>query len=88
MNLEIIKKAIATNGTLMQQVVAMEEMSELIKELSKSIRGEDNKQNIITEIADVKVCLQELQLIYKLDDETIEKEIDKKVERLKGRLDD
>ena len=45
----IYNKAIAIYGKPYQTVVAMEELSELIKELSKDIRGKSKKNAIIEE---------------------------------------
>jgi len=51
----ICKKAIDTFGGAIQQVVAMEEMGELIQAISKSIRCKSN--NVEEEIADVEIML-------------------------------
>ncbi len=45
--------------------MAMEEMSELIQALSKSIRGKENVDNIAEEIADVEIMLMQLKFIFK-----------------------
>jgi NTP pyrophosphatase (non-canonical NTP hydrolase) len=47
-----------------QKVVAIEELSELIKELSKDLRGNKNVENIAQEIADVTIMIEQLTLIY------------------------
>ena len=43
-----LKKAIDTYGKDMQLTVAVEEFSELIKEICKHRRGRDNRENIIS----------------------------------------
>lgn len=48
-------------GTEKQLVVAMEECSELIKELSKAIRGNSNEMNIAEEIADVEIMTEQIK---------------------------
>lgn len=58
----ICKKAIDTWGPAIQQVVAMEEMGELIQAISKSIRCKTN--NVEEEIADVEIMLMQLRLIF------------------------
>lgn len=60
----IYKKAIQENGQHMQQMVAIEEMSELIKELVKYSRGADNKNHIAEEIADVIIMLEQLIVMF------------------------
>ena len=44
--------------------MAMEEMSELTKELSKRVRGEDNIYAISEEMADVEIMLEQLKHIF------------------------
>lgn len=58
----ICKKAIDTFGGAIQQVVAMEEMGELIQAISKSIRCKTN--NVEEEIADVEIMCMQLRLIF------------------------
>ena len=56
-------------GTDIQLIIAIEEMSELTKELTKIIRGYDRQNNIIEEIADVKIMIEQLELIFNCHDE-------------------
>ena len=58
------QKAINHFGTIMQTDVAIEEMSELIKELIKFKRGKKNYDEIAEEIADVEIMLEQLKIIY------------------------
>lgn len=86
---EIIKKAIDTYGIDAQCLMAIEEMSELTKAICKEsrARGKDNYlstlDNIAEEIADVRIMLDQLCIIFKIDTEEIE---NKKLLRLKERL--
>lgn len=57
-------EAVHIYGKQSQLVMAMEEMSELTKELSKNIRGEKNVSAISEEIADVEIMLEQLKVIY------------------------
>lgn len=52
-----------------QKVVAIEELSELQKELTKDLRGKGNKENIAQEIADVLIMIAQLIKIYNIEDE-------------------
>lgn len=81
----ILQSAINIYGEQPQMIVAMEEMAELIKELSKNIRGENNLENISEEIADVEIMIEQLKLIFNCFDEVEEWE-EKKLKRLKMRL--
>ena len=83
---DLLRDVISRNGCMMQMIVAMEEMSELTKELSKSIRGYENRDAIIEEIADVYIMLMQLEIIQGISLEEIISEINVKMERLKERL--
>ena len=84
--IEIIKYAIQKNGKAMQTVVAIEEMSELQKELSKFIRGKGNRDNLIEEVADVLVMITQIQLMYYIPDNEVERIMHLKLNRLKERM--
>jgi hypothetical protein len=64
---EIYKRMIEKFGKEAQTIVAIEELSELQKALCKHLRGLTNLDNIIEEIADVKIMLEQLELIYDCD---------------------
>ena len=82
-NLKIYKKAIATFGNESQINIAIEEMSELTKELCKRSRGRDNKAEILEEIADVYIMMHQLTLMFDNDaDKVVLKNIDAKTKRL------
>ena len=82
---ELYKKAITTYGGESQRRVAIEEMSELTKELCKWDRGQENRLHIAEEIADVKIMLEQLAIIYNCD-ELINDWYDYKLERLEQKL--
>ena len=82
----IMNKAIKIYGSMLQETVAMEEMAELIKEISKNIRGANNRKQLLEELADVNIMLKEIQLIHKISDEELEDEVVFKLVRLNNRL--
>lgn len=82
---ELYNKAIETFGEESQRRVAIEEMSELTKELCKWDRNCGNKLHIAEEIADVTIMLEQLRIIYGCDD-VINDWYDFKLERLERRL--
>lgn len=84
--IEIMKSAIRKNGKAMQTVVAIEEMSELQKELTKNIRGMGNRENLKEEVADVLIMITQIQIMYSLPDDEVERIIHLKLNRLKERL--
>lgn len=64
--IELYKLAWQKYGATSQCVVAMEECSELIKELSKAIRGKANGVHIAEEIADVEIMLEQIKLHFSI----------------------
>lgn len=80
-----LERAIAHYGEHMQMVVAMEEMSELQKELAKAIRGKPNRKAIAEEIADVEIMLEQIKIMFKSDCAVKLWKI-QKIERLNNRM--
>lgn len=78
-------KAFEKYGTQLQMVVALEEMSELQKEICKAMRGKENRKNLIEEIADVTIMLEQLRLIIGEND-AVSEVMDSKIERLVERM--
>ena len=58
-------EAVRVYGKQSQLVMAMEEMSELTKELSKNLRGANNVDALAEEIADVEIMLEQLKVIFR-----------------------
>ena len=81
----ITKYAVKTYGNNHQITVAIEELSELTKELCKYIRYANNIDNISEEIADVYIMLEQLLIIFDNEDKVIEW-VEKKIERLQTRV--
>lgn len=65
----ICKKALEINGAEAQTCVVFEEMAELQKELCKHARGKENVKAIAEEIADVRIMLEQLTLLYDCETE-------------------
>lgn len=82
----VLALAISTYGKDMQLTVAIEELSELIKEICKHKRGADNTEAIVEEMADCHIMLEQLEMIFGLEGAVIADAIDKKVKRLERRL--
>lgn len=78
-NRRVIRRICEFYGPEEQFIVAIEELSELIKALTKAMRsGEEDteklREDIITELADVKIVTEELTMII-----GAEKEVDEEV---------
>jgi NTP pyrophosphatase (non-canonical NTP hydrolase) len=72
-------------GADMQLNICIEELSELIKELCKVKRGIPRPDNIAEEMADVKIIMKQLEIIFQ-NSADVDKWYAKKVDRLKTRL--
>lgn len=85
---EVAEKAIEFYGEKLQQVVAIEEMAELQKELSKAIRngGAGNREAIAEEVTDVHFMLVQIEKIYGINTAEIALRIEEKAERLLARI--
>lgn len=83
--IKICEDAINKYGEHHQKVIAMEEMSELTKELCKEFRGENNLCRITEEMADVEIMLLQLKEMYH-NAVAVEEMRDIKMQRLKKRL--
>lgn len=82
----LCKQAIMRYGKQGQMIVAIEELSELIKELTKNLRGRDNYAAISEEMADVYIMLEQLIMMFDNDNE-IRGQMRLKMKRLKERMD-
>lgn len=84
---EILRSAIERYGNTYQLIVAMEEMAELTKELSKFFRGAHNEYAIAEEIADVRIMLEQLEIMFDCAGAAAAYQA-AKVERLRKRLEE
>lgn len=63
-----------------QVLIAIEEMSELTKELCKYFRRYDRKKEIIEEVADAQIMLEQLIELFSINNE-VDRMIDYKLNR-------
>lgn len=82
----VIEQAIESYGKDMQLNVAIEEMSELIKEICKNKRGADNIESITEELADCHIMMDQIQIIFGIDDNDLYQKIQEKIFRLSKQL--
>lgn len=71
-----IQKLIKKNGIRYQSGIAQEECAELIQAISKCLRSKEaipikERMNLIEEMADVLICIQQLQIMYHVTDEEL-----------------
>lgn len=84
---EICRAALEAFGAEAQMVMAIEEMSELTKELCKHRRGRDNVETIAEEITDVEIMLRQMVILFDCK-ETVDKYRQYKLERLARRVEE
>lgn len=81
---EVYSRLEEQNGKDNQIIKTIEEMSELIKELTKLL-GKDtytSNKNICEEIADAKICIEQIERFLQVKPKMIESIMDYKLERL------
>lgn len=71
-----IEKLVKKNGIRYQSGIAQEECAELQQDISKCYRNKELiptevRENLIEEIADVMICLEQLQVIFHISDAEI-----------------
>lgn len=76
MKSEKIKKLLNKNGKSFQSVIAVEECGELTQAISKCLRAGElvpihTRLNLIEEMADVMICIEQLQEMYNITDEEL-----------------
>lgn len=82
---EIYKAALEEYGLHKQIVVAIEELSELQKELCKYLRGNGDLVHLAEEVADVTIVVEQVKQFLYLDDAVLEWKAAKLL-RLQGRV--
>ena len=66
-----------------QLIVAIEELSELQKELCKYFRGKPNLNHITEELSDVLIMCETVKQFFNISENDIEKIISEKLERIR-----
>jgi len=88
---EIYEKAVKHWGYALQVNQSIQEMSELIKELTKIFQGKTNPEAIVEEMIDVQIMLNQMEYIMKEKmglayHSTYESYFDKKLKRIEELL--
>ena len=85
MNKEIYEKALKKWGLEKQLIVAIEEMTELQKELTKILRGIGDIDHLVEEVADAEIMIEQIRYFYGLG-LSVETVKELKLKRLEKRL--
>lgn len=83
--LAVYKAAFNKFGRNMQIVVAIEELSELTKELCKTIRYRRRSAGLLEELADAQIVIEQMRELFDPDGE-VEELMAAKVQRLEERI--
>ena len=81
---EVYEQAVEEWGREAQIMMAIEECSELIKELTKLYRGDTVDQNVAEEVADVEIMMEQMRILF--GDKNVHKHKLRKLDRLNTRL--
>jgi len=72
---------LAENGLDHEAIVCVEELSELQKEITKFLRGKGDLDALVSEIADVYICLNTLEIGTQISYRELEDKVKEKVDR-------
>lgn len=61
---DVLQNAIETFGEQNQTIVAIEELSELQKELTKFLRGHGSEEHLAEEMADVQIVFDQIEIMH------------------------
>jgi len=84
--LSTIRDAVAKYGHEAQRRQLLEELAELQVAVMHNLREKATKADVITEMADVTIMLAQLQVMLGIDDDVLEREIRRKLNRLADKL--
>lgn len=83
---DVYDAAIEEWGEELQVDKAVEELSELTRELARWHLGYSNEDDLAEEIADAEIILEQLRRMF--NDERIDHHKERKLDRLRGRIND
>ena len=85
--LRVYAAALEIFGPDTQLVVALEELSEIQKEVCKALRGFTHPAQVAEEIADATIMLEQLRYIFNVGP-AVDQMVDRKIARLVQRIHD
>lgn len=81
----VYREAMELYGVDCQLIVALEELSEVQKEICKVLRGDGDMSHLAEEVADATIMLEYVRLIFGINDAVCNK-MDDKIQRLQKRM--
>ena len=83
-----LTEAIQLYGEENQLIVALEELAELQKEITKTLRGQGRREAVLEEISDVRIMLEQLIIIGGFSSIELDEELARKYVRLVRRMEE
>lgn len=77
----LTQAVLTDNGLSHEELICVEELSELQKELTKQLRNKGNMHDLVEEMADVYICLKTIQAGMFISDREINEAIVEKTDR-------
>ena len=77
----LTQAVLTDNGLSHEELICLEELSELQKELTKQLRNKGNMHDLVEEMADVYICLKTIQAGMFISDREINEAIVEKTDR-------
>lgn len=77
----LTQAVLTDNGLSHEELICLEELSELQKELTKQLRNKGNMHDLVEEMADVYICLKTIQSGMFISDREINEAIVEKTDR-------
>ena len=77
----LTQAVLSDNGINHEELICLEELSELQKELTKQLRNKGNMRDLVEEMADVYICLKTIQTGMFISDREINEVIVEKTDR-------
>lgn len=85
---DIMIESLTNDGANIKNAICIEEFSEIIRQISKQIRGKGDRNELLKEVADSYICLFTICKIYGFSKETTDKAIDVKLAHEKKKLEE
>ncbi|MCD8119726.1 MAG: hypothetical protein LUE29_09675 [Lachnospiraceae bacterium] len=83
---DILYESLKQDGETLTSIIAIEELAELQKEISKQLRGEGNFYDLLQEMADVDISLANLMVMHDISSSELRKVMTVKIDREKKRI--
>ncbi len=83
---QIIHTSVASQPWKMKCTIVTEELAELTQQVTKQIRGYNDRIGLLEEMADVYICLEFLKSIFNVRSEELQKAMDVKLQRERNKL--